>query len=105
MKIKNLIFTTIIGSIVFCHAALAQSSVFSMPTAEIQEKDTVAVSVITKFKTNTEPAKGKFSSFTPKVVWGVAKDVELGFSLGGNVQPGKDTTTLTPTVKWRFYKK
>lgn len=101
---KNLIFTTIISSVVFCHVALAQSSVFSMPTTEIQEKDGMSVSLITKFKTNTESAKSQFSSFTPKVVFGVAKDVEFGFSLGGNVQPGKDTTTLTPTLKWRFYK-
>jgi hypothetical protein len=45
----------------------------------------------------------KFSSFVPRVVVGVGKNVEVGLNVIGNIQPGADATTLVPTVKWRFY--
>lgn len=81
----------------------AQSNIFSMPSTDIQGKDSVSVSLITKFKTNDESAKKRFSAFTPKVVAGVMKNVEVGVSIGGNVQPGKDATSLVTSVKWKFY--
>ncbi len=31
-------------------------------------------------------------------------NVEVGLNVTGNVQPGADSTTIVPTVKWKFYK-
>jgi hypothetical protein len=39
----------------------------------------------------------------PRVVVGVGGNVEVGLNVTGNIQPGADTTTCVPTVKWRIY--
>jgi hypothetical protein len=37
------------------------------------------------------------------VVVGTGGNVEVGLNVTGNIQPGDDSTTLVPTVKWKFY--
>jgi hypothetical protein len=53
----------------------------------------------------TEPTAGsdvpKFSSFVPRIVIGAGGNVEVGLNLTGNIQPGPDSTTLVPTIKWK----
>jgi hypothetical protein len=39
----------------------------------------------------------------PRVVVGAGGRVEVGLNILGNVQPGPDSTTLAPAVKWKFY--
>ena len=38
-----------------------------------------------------------------KVVVVTGGNVEVGLNVIGNIQPGADSTTLVPTVKWKFY--
>ena len=47
--------------------------------------------------------RAEFSSFVPRIVVGVGGNVEVGLNVAGNVQPGADSTTIVPTVKWKFY--
>lgn len=83
--------------------AAAQSTIFSQPSTDVLAKGKIGIRFITKFKPNDEEAKKKFFSFTPRIIVGIGKNVEVGVNLLGNVQPGIDTTTLVPTVKWRFF--
>ncbi|MEK7724647.1 MAG: hypothetical protein AAB336_09890 [Acidobacteriota bacterium] len=81
----------------------AQQTIFNVPTTDVLEKKQVYVELDVAFKPNNQPAQNKFSSFVPRVVVGVGKGVEVGLNVIGNVQPGTDSTTLVPTVKWKFY--
>ena len=84
-------------------AANAQQAVFNVPTADILDKGQVYVEFDASFKTNNQEALRKFSSFVPRVVAGAGGNVEVGLNVTGNINPGTDSTTLVPTVKWRFY--
>lgn len=105
MKIKTLqsILMLAFALLFWTGSAAAQSTIFSMPSTDVLDKGKVGVSLIARFKTNDDEAKKKFSSFIPRVFVGIGKNVEIGANLYGNVQPGADSTTFVPTVKWRFY--
>jgi len=81
----------------------AQQTIFNVPTTDVLEKGKVYVELDAAFKTNEQESLGKFSSFTPRIVVGVGGKTEIGLNVIGNVQPGADSTTLVPTVKWKFY--
>ena len=38
---------------------------------------------------------------TIAVVIGIGGRFEAGLNLTGNIQPGRDTTTIVPTIKWK----
>ncbi len=44
-----------------------------------------------------------FSSFVPRIVIGIGGRVEVGLNLSGNINPGPDSTTLVPTIKYKAY--
>lgn len=77
----------------------AQQTVFNVPTTDVLPRGKVYVEVDISAKPN-EPG---FSSFVPRVVVGTGDNVEIGLNVTGNIQPGADSTTLSPTIKWRFY--
>lgn len=81
----------------------AQQTIFNVPTTEILEPGKVYIELDASFKTNDQDALRKFSAFVPRVTAGVGHNVEVGLNVTGNIQPGSDTITLVPTVKWRFY--
>jgi hypothetical protein len=81
----------------------AQQTVFNVPTTDVLDKGKVYIELDAAFKTNDDDALNKFSSFVPRVVVGAGGNVEVGLNLTGNIQPGADSTTLVPTVKWKFY--
>jgi len=81
----------------------AQQTIFNVPTTDVLDKGKVYVELDASFKTNDQTALKKFSSFVPRVVVGVGRNIEVGLNITGNIQPGADSTTLVPTLKWRFY--
>jgi hypothetical protein len=87
----------------FVIGANAQQTVFNVPTADVLDKGKVYVELDAAFKTNDQQAARKFSSFVPRVVVGTGGNVEIGLNVTGNINPGADSTTIVPTVKWRFY--
>jgi len=93
------------GAVLFGSAMYvsAQQTIFNVPTTDVLDKGKVYAELDVSFKTNDQDALGKFSSFVPRVVVGVGKNVEIGLNVTGNIQPGTDTTTLVPTVKWKFF--
>src|SRR6185503_5473544 len=50
-----------------------------------------------------KPVVPRFSSFVPRIVAGCGNRFEAGLNITGNIQPGPDTTTLVPTIKWKAY--
>jgi hypothetical protein len=96
MKYLAIIFLSAIS-------ATAQQTVFNVPTADILDKGKVYVELDAGFKTTDQEISRKFSSFVPRVVVGAGRNAEVGLNVTGNLNPGADSTTLVPTVKYRFY--
>jgi hypothetical protein len=90
--------------IVLCTAqGQAQQTIFNVPTTDVLDKGKVYFELDVSFKTNNSQTVARFSSFVPRVVIGAGSNVEVGLNLAGNIQPGSDSTTLVPTVKWKLY--
>ncbi len=100
MKSLLIIIAILLGSAIFVSA---QQTIFNVPTTDVLGYGKVYVELDAAFKFNDQTAVRRFSSFVPRVVVGVGGNVELGLNVTGNVQPGDDSTTLVPTVKWKFY--
>ncbi len=97
---KLLIFITLLISAIEIQA---QQTVFNVPSADILDKGKVYGEFDASFKTSNQEALRRFSSFVPRGVVGTGGNVEVGLNIAGNVQPGTDTTTLVPAIKYRFY--
>jgi hypothetical protein len=93
-----LIFTLLLGV-----QGRAQQTVFNVPTSDVLDKGKVYVELDAAFKADQRHQFGRFSSFVPRVVVGAGGNVEVGVNVTGNVQPGRDSTAIVPTVKWKFF--
>lgn len=81
----------------------AQQTIFNVPTTDVLDKGKVYGELDASFKVDNQRDVSRFSSFVPRVVVGAGGNVEVGLNVTGNIQPGSDSTTLVPAVKWRFY--
>jgi len=84
-------------------AARSQQTIFNVPTVDVLDRGKVYFEIDAGFKFNNQQALRRFSGFVPRIVVGVGRNVELGLNVLGNIQPGKDSTTLSIPIKWRFY--
>ena len=80
-----------------CPSIQAQQTIFNVPTTDVLDKGKVYAELDASLKPD-DPA---FSAFVPRVVIGAGNNVEFGLNLTGNIQPGPDSTTLVPTIKWK----
>jgi len=83
--------------------AHGQQTIFNVPTTDVLDRGKVYAELDVSFKPNNSQAVNRFSSFVPRVVVGAGGHVEAGLNITGNIQPGPDTTTLVPTIKWKPY--
>ena len=81
----------------------AQQTIFNVPSTDVLDRGKVYGELDASLKPNDSEAVSHFSSFVPRVVVGVGGRVEVGLNVTGNIQPGPDSTTLVPTVKYKFY--
>jgi hypothetical protein len=86
-----------------CMKAQAQQTVFNVPTTDVLDKGKVYFELDITEKPNDSTVVNKFSSFVPRLVVGVGHRVETGMNILGNVQPGPDSTILSPTFKCKVY--
>ena len=86
-----------------CMKSQAQETVFNVPTTDVLDKGKVYFELDASFKTNDSTAVNKFSSFVPRLVVGAAHRIETGVNILGNIQPGPDSTIISPTIKWKVY--
>src|SRR5215510_10095839 len=93
--------------VVACSAALVvgQQTIFNVPSTDVLDKGKVYGELDVSFKPNDDSQNvlPRFSSVVPRVVVGVGQRVEVGLNLTGNFNPGPDSTTLVPVVKWKAY--
>ncbi len=82
---------------------LGQQTIFNVPTSDVLDRGKVYVELDAAFKLDNRNQFSRFSSFVPRIVIGTGSNVEVGLNVTGNIQPGEDSTTLVPTVKWKFY--
>jgi hypothetical protein len=83
--------------------ARAQQTIFNVPSTDVLDRGKVYVELDASLKPNDSETVPRFSSFVPRVVVGAGRRVEVGLNVTGNIQPGPDSTTLVPTVKYKFY--
>jgi len=88
------------GVVIVAHG---QQTVFNVPTTDVLDKGKVYFELDISVKPNDSDSLNKFSSFVPRLVVGTGGNIEIGLNILGNVQPGPDSTTLVPALKWRVY--
>jgi len=86
-----------------CISTPAQQTVFNVPTTDVLDKGKVYFELDVSAKPNDSAAVNKFSAFVPRLVIGAGHGIETGVNILGNVQPGPDSTTISPTIKWKLY--
>jgi len=96
----SVVFLMLCGDLTVAHG---QQTVFNVPTTDVLDKGKVYFELDISAKPNDSDALNKFSSFVPRLVVGAGSPVEVGLNILGNVQPGPDSTTLAPAVKWKVY--
>ena len=96
----------IVFSLLICGAAnlvLGQQTIFNVPSTDVLDKGKVYAELDASLKPTDGASVSKFSSFVPRVVVGAGNRVEIGLNITGNIQPGPDSTTLVPAIKWKPY--
>src|SRR5260370_14837124 len=76
----------------------AQQTIFNVPTTDVLDKGKVYFELDASLKPTDSQTVKSFSSFVPRVVIGAGRRVEMGLNITGNIQPGPDSTTLSPTA-------
>lgn len=91
--------------IVAPHELCGQQTIFNIPSTDVLERGKVYAELDVTFKLNDDPSSGfsRFSSFVPRVVIGSGSRVEIGLNITGNINPGPDSTTLVPAIKYKAY--
>ncbi|HZJ45934.1 MAG TPA: hypothetical protein VFD63_19320 [Pyrinomonadaceae bacterium] len=105
-KLYHIKIVTVVVSVLFCGAmslAHGQQTIFNVPSTDVLEKGKVYAELDASLKPTDGAVVAKFSSFVPRVVVGAGGRVEVGLNITGNIQPGPDSTTLVPTIKWKPY--
>jgi len=101
----NVLIPLVLSILVFVTGADAQQTIFTIPSSDVLDRGKVSVELAGAFKVNNEQTLRKFSSFVPRLIVGLGKNVEIGFAFTGNIQPGPDAPTFGTGVKWKFYEK
>src|SRR5439155_19357811 len=80
--------------------AIAQETVFNVPSGDVLDKGKAYLELDTTFHANPFV----FGAM-PRVVFGVGKKIEMGLNITGIAYSASDDnhTTLSPTVKWKAY--
>ena len=89
----------VVALLLYTPPLAAQQTIFNVPSGDVLDKGKVYI----ELDASLRPFAPRFSAFVPRVVVGAGHRIEVGLNLTGNIQPGADSTTLTPSVKWRVY--
>lgn len=104
---KSFIFIVLSLILMSTGLTFAQQTIVNVPSSDILDKGKIYVEFDAAFKFDNNPNNyvRKFSSFVPRVVAGVGKNMEVGVNLVGNIQPGAEATTIVPNIKIRLVNK
>ena len=102
--VQVVVSTTILVAALLAPDALhAQQTIFNVPTTDVLDRGKLYAELDVGFKPTDSTALNKFSSLVPRLVVGAGSRIEVGLNVTGNIQPGADSTTLVPTIKWKPY--
>jgi hypothetical protein len=93
----------LICAVAFVIPSSAQQTIFNIPSTDVLARGKLYAELDASYKPSSQAAQRKFSSFVPRIVVGIGGRFEVGLNLTGNIQPGKDTTTIVPTIKWKAF--
>ena len=107
-RYSNLSLTSLVTIVILLAGGLftnaqAQQTIFNVPSSDVLDRGKVYFELDATYKFNNDDAASRFSSFVPRIVVGAGGRVEIGLNVNGNIQPGHDATTLSPTIKWKAY--
>lgn len=110
---RGSVIVSLLGVVTLCFGLLliapvelrAQQTIFNVPTTDVLDRGKVYVELDVPFKIDNDAANvvPRFSSFVPRIVIGAGGRVEVGLNLTGNINPGPDSTTLVPAIKYKAY--
>jgi hypothetical protein len=86
----------------FADAALAQSTIFNIPSTDVVAKKKVyfEFDLITHLEGHSN---GGFQTYVPRVVVGLGKGVEVGLNVATTDSAGPTAVYAQPNIKWQFY--
>jgi hypothetical protein len=79
--------------------AYGQQTVFDVPSADVLDKGKVYGEL-----DGTVRPVDFLATFTPRVVFGLGHQIEVGMNFDGLSTPVLDQLEISPTVKWRLWK-
>lgn len=101
---KTILLASLMLMIAFTDLSVgAQQTVFNIPTTDVLDKGKIYFELDVSAKPNDSIDVRRFSAFVPRLVVGAGHHIEAGLNILGNVQPGPDLTTISPTIKWKIY--
>jgi hypothetical protein len=95
---RYLVTALLVFMTVYSAPALAQETIFNVPSGDIFDKGKVYGEF--DFSYLWDASAG---TYTPRIVAGIGHRIEVGMNVNGIVSPGPSQTTPTPTIKWKAY--
>lgn len=107
MKLRrNLFNLTIVIALTtaFATAALAQSTIFNIPSTDVvaKKKTYLEFDFISHLESHDD---GGFQTYVPRVVVGLGKGVEVGLNVAATNSAAPTVVYAQPNIKWQFYAK
>ena len=80
-------------------SAYGQETVFDVPSADVLDKGKVYGEL-----DGTVRVVDPMATFTPRVVVGIGRGIEVGVNFEGTSTPELGETSISPTIKWRLWR-
>lgn len=100
LEIKSLKFLALLVVVFPVFGAHGQETVFDVPNADILDKGKVYGELDGTVRI-TDP----LATFTPRVVVGIGRGIEIGANLDGLSAPALGELEISPTVKWQLWQR
>ena len=85
-------------ALVAARSIFAQETVFDIPSADVLDKG----KVYGELDGTAQPTEA-FFTYTPRVVMGIGRQIEIGVNFNGLSSPTISELNLAPTIKWRLW--
>ena len=95
---SHLFFVSLLAILPVC-GAYGQQTVFDVPSADVLEKGKVYAEL-----DGTVRPVDPVATFTPRVVFGIGHQIEVGMNFNGLSTVPSDELAISPTAKWRIWK-
>jgi hypothetical protein len=76
----------------------AQETVFNVPSGDVLDRGKVYSELDVSYR-----SVDSLKTFTPRIVVGIGRQLEVGVNVNGIATPVESQTTITPTIKWKLY--